>query len=77
MGMDWLRRLHTTGTGDAFPPFPPQHQRFFLVEPVHALVVHDVPITPQQHGQPPIAKARAVLRQLTQALSQLRIVDPA
>src|SRR6266498_3607573 len=49
-----------------FSLLPPQHQSRLPIYPMHALVVHSFSASPQQHLQPPIAKARLLPRQLHQ-----------
>ena len=44
--------------------------------PVYPLVVHRVPLAPQQHMQPPIAKPRLLQRQLPQFRAQRTIIAP-
>src|SRR6266498_313722 len=53
-----------------FSLLPPQHQSRLPIYPMHALVVHSFSASPQQHLQPPIAKARLLPRQLHQPRAQ-------
>ena len=55
---------------------PPNRQPRGTIDAVYPLVVHRIPVSPQQHMQAPIAKARLLPRQGRQARPQRLIRSP-